>query len=65
MSADTHLDPIYWAHEAPTAPMSVDTAHLMMQRHRGCAADDCPRKREAWHVLVEAGHIKPDSSRQR
>lgn len=71
MSEDTatRIDATVWApgwpHEAPDHPMSVKDAHLAMQRHYGCDRGDCPRKAVAWQTLVEAGRIRPDSSRQR
>lgn len=67
MSTDTRIDPAYWPyrwpHEAPDHPLSVPEAHQAMQRHYGCDRGDCPRKSAAWHVLVEAGKIAPDSHR--
>ncbi|AHH21516.1 hypothetical protein NONO_c67490 [Nocardia nova SH22a] len=38
-------------------------AHQIMQMHRGCRTDECPRRRAALRVLVEAGRLIPDSSR--
>lgn len=52
-----------WPHEAPEHPLSVDEAHKIMQRHRGCRTDECPRKDSAWRTLIEAGHVKPDPRR--
>ncbi len=57
--------PIGWPHEAPERPLSVNEAHLTMQRHRGCLREECPRKQAAYQALVEAGRIRPDSSRAR
>ncbi|MBB5916824.1 hypothetical protein BJY24_005736 [Nocardia transvalensis] len=50
-------------HDAPDTPPSVPEAHRDMQRHRLCAREDCPRKRIAYQVLVDAGHLTPDSGR--
>lgn len=52
-----------WTHSAPDSPISVQHAHRLMQEHRSCLVEDCPRKRAAWQTLVEVGHIKPDSAR--
>ncbi|WP_024802891.1 hypothetical protein [Nocardia sp. BMG51109] len=54
-----------WTHEAPDQPLAVDDSHRILQQHRDCDVKDCPRKRAAWQTLVEAGRIKPDSSRTR
>ncbi|WP_227980988.1 hypothetical protein [Nocardia spumae] len=43
--------------------MSVQEAHVAMQRHRGCRRDECPRKRVAYLTLVQAGRLRPDSGR--
>ncbi|WP_024801025.1 hypothetical protein [Nocardia sp. BMG51109] len=55
---------IGWTHEAPPYEPGVAGAHKIMQQHRACDREDCPRKRVAWQVLVEAGHIRPDSTRE-
>ncbi len=60
---DVSVWPIGWPHEAPDEPMSVSDAHLAMQRHRSCRREECPRKRAAYHTLVAAGRLKPDSGR--
>ncbi|WP_280333111.1 hypothetical protein [Nocardia wallacei] len=52
-------------HAAPSMPLTVPEAHGVMQRHRGCTVDHCPLKFAAYRILVEAGRIKPDSSRVR
>ncbi|BCK56751.1 hypothetical protein NWFMUON74_45230 [Nocardia wallacei] len=62
-AADAGLWPNGWPHETPDHPLSVHEAQKIMQRHRGCSTDECPRKAAAWQTLVEAGKIKPDSSR--
>ena len=36
-------------------------AHEIMQAHRGCCAEACPRKAAAFRALVDAGRIVPDS----
>ncbi|MEU1206492.1 hypothetical protein [Nocardia sp. NPDC005825] len=53
------------AHTAPADPLSTDRAHEVMRLHRECPARECPRKAAAFHVLVAAGHITPDSGRLR
>ncbi|WP_280507901.1 hypothetical protein [Nocardia flavorosea] len=45
--------------------MSVEEAHVVMQRHRHCGADTCSRKRAAFCVLIEAGHAVPDIRAER
>ncbi|WP_280314463.1 hypothetical protein [Nocardia wallacei] len=54
-----------WTHTAPDTPISVQHAHRLMQTHRACSVEDCPRKATAWTVLVEAGRITPDAGRVR
>lgn len=54
-----------WTHDAPVMSLSVDRAHTIMQHHRECRVEDCPRKRAAFRVLIEAGRVKPDSGRTR
>ncbi|WP_454195351.1 hypothetical protein [Nocardia sp. Marseille-Q1738] len=39
-------------------------AHATMQRHRECRVQDCPRKAAARQTLIEAGRMKPDTSRE-
>ncbi|RDI55460.1 hypothetical protein [Nocardia mexicana] len=63
-AAPTHtLRAVGWTHEAPDYPVTVAHAHRIMQQHRACDRADCLRKHTAYQVLVEAGHIKPDSGR--
>ncbi|GAB2703507.1 hypothetical protein [Nocardia thraciensis] len=54
-----------WVHTAPDGELNVVEAHKEMQRHCYCTVPDCPRKTAAFTTLVQAGKIKPDSSRQR
>ncbi len=54
-----------WSHEAPNQPPSVSEAHAIMQQHRGCRAQDCRRKSAARRVLIDAGRMRPDTSRER
>ncbi|MEU2014042.1 hypothetical protein, partial [Nocardia sp. NPDC019302] len=61
---DPGLWPTGWPHEAPEQPLSVSEAHQTMQRHRECRADQCPRKAAARRTLIEAGRMKPDTSRE-
>ncbi|MCM6777917.1 hypothetical protein NDR87_31535 [Nocardia sp. CDC159] len=63
-AADQGMWPNGWPHEAPDGLMSIPEAHQTMQRHRGCLRTECPRKEAAYFVLLEAGRIRPDSSRE-
>lgn len=63
-AADSGLWAHGWPHEAPDRPLSVKDAHMTMQRHRGCHAQDCPRKDAARQALIAAGRMKPDASRE-
>ncbi|MFJ1454712.1 hypothetical protein [Nocardia sp. N2S4-5] len=60
---DVSVWPHGWPHEVPDEPMSLIEAHRTMQRHRSCVRVECPRKSMAYHLLVEAGRIRPDSGR--
>ncbi|MGK8557759.1 hypothetical protein [Nocardia gipuzkoensis] len=51
-------------HEAPDHELSVGEAHWIMQRHRECRADQCPRKKAARQTLIDAGRMRPDTSRE-
>jgi len=53
-----------WPHEAPEHTLSMTEAHATMQRHRGCRVNDCPRKAAARCVLIEAGRMRPNTSRE-
>lgn len=53
----------WWTHEAPDHALNVVGAHRIMQQHRNCDRESCPRKAVAYRVLVEARHIRPDSGR--
>jgi hypothetical protein len=55
--------PVRSPHEAPARPLSVEEAHRLMQTHRQCRADQCPRKAAARQTLTDAGHMTPDPSR--
>lgn len=63
------MDTTQWAsgfpHDAPERPLSIEDAHLTMQRHLDCRAENCPRKAAAFSALVKAGSIKVDASRSR
>lgn len=48
-----------WFHAAPPRPFPPDEAHRVVQDHRDCAIDDCPRKRHAIDALIRAGRMKP------
>jgi hypothetical protein len=61
---DPGLWPTGWPHEAPDNPLSVPEAHRIMQQHRMCRADQCPRKAAARQALIDAGRMKPDTSRE-
>jgi hypothetical protein len=62
-SPETRLWPVGSPHEAPECPLSIDEAHRLMQQHRQCRADQCPRKNAARQTLIEAGHMRPDPYR--
>ncbi|MEU6187351.1 hypothetical protein [Nocardia sp. NPDC047038] len=49
------------AHRPPDKPFTVEQAHRVMQGHRPCRADACPRKRAAFRTLVASGRVVPDS----
>ncbi|MGK8501520.1 hypothetical protein [Nocardia asiatica] len=61
---DPGLWPNGWPHEAPDHPLGIPEAHQIMQQHRACRADQCPRKAAARQTLIEAGRMKPDTSRE-
>ncbi|PPJ17436.1 hypothetical protein, partial [Nocardia nova] len=54
-------------HSHPEHPITVESAHLIMQQHLACRAFECPRKATAYSCLVRAGKIVPpvDSPRER
>ncbi|MGW5316704.1 hypothetical protein [Nocardia thailandica] len=62
---DRSLYSLAWPHEAPERPFSAETAHLAMQRHAGCPAATCARKRAARDALVAAGQFVPDPRNSR
>ncbi|MBU3063136.1 hypothetical protein KO481_16570 [Nocardia sp. NEAU-G5] len=47
-----------YTHTAPARPLSVEQAHTITQQHRYCDAEECPRKRAAIRVLIEAGRMR-------
>ncbi|MBF6464771.1 hypothetical protein IU427_06175 [Nocardia beijingensis] len=51
-------------HDPHDRDLGIHEAHMTMQRHRGCRADECPRKAAARQVLISAGRMKPDTSRE-
>ncbi|BCK57217.1 hypothetical protein NWFMUON74_49890 [Nocardia wallacei] len=59
------MSALWWTHNAPIGPLTLDHAHAIMQMHVECSVGDCPRKRAAFRALVEAGRIRPDSGRTR
>lgn len=63
----SEMDATVWRvgfpHDAPDHPLGVQEAQLTMQRHRTCRVDHCPRKTAAWQTLVQAGRIRPDTTR--
>ncbi|KIA63856.1 hypothetical protein [Nocardia vulneris] len=63
--ADSDVRLISWPHQAPDYIMGTPEAHVTMQRHRGCRAEECPRKAAAQQALIAAGRMVPDTSRQR
>ena len=55
--------PAGWPHEAPERRLSIPEAHQAVQRHRSCAAAECPRKAAALRVLVQSGRVVLDPRR--
>lgn len=55
--------PVMLAHNVPDFVYTPGQAHAEMQLHRECSPDLCGRKRAAIAVLIECGHMVPDSSR--
>lgn len=55
--------PIPDAHGAPPWPMTINQAKYAIQVHRGCRIEDCPRKRAARQVLIDAGKLRPRNDR--
>jgi hypothetical protein len=51
-----------WSHW-DTSAIDTDQAHAVMQQHRGCLTEDCPRRRTAVETLRANGHMKADSGR--
>lgn len=45
------------------ATMTVDYAHLVMQRHRDCPITVCALKLQARNTLIAAKKMVPDSGR--
>jgi hypothetical protein len=62
--AASSIWPNPWTHDTPGRLLTVDEAHREMQVHRNCRLDGCVRKAAAFSVLIEAGRVKPDTSRQ-
>ncbi len=54
-----------FSHGVPTWALSLQEAHRHLQQHRECQIDECPRKAYAWRLLIEAGKVRPDSTRTR
>lgn len=52
--------PVGWPHEAPEQPLSKVGAQQVMQTHRTCTVEGCPRKAAAFQALCAGGHIVPD-----
>jgi hypothetical protein len=48
-------------HDAPPRPLTIAQAHIVMQEHRDCVVRYCGCKGAAFQLLVEVGHIRPDS----
>ncbi|APE33882.1 hypothetical protein BOX37_07755 [Nocardia mangyaensis] len=56
--------PYSWTHDVPDQPFTADEAHREMQVHRICRLDGCGRKAVAFQTLIDAGRVRPDTSRQ-
>ncbi|GAB2690376.1 hypothetical protein GCM10027089_09860 [Nocardia thraciensis] len=54
---------LVWTHTAPARPFTITQAHRVMQLHKACRREDCPRKRAAYQTLLDARRLKPDSGR--
>ncbi|MBB5915107.1 hypothetical protein BJY24_003974 [Nocardia transvalensis] len=54
---------LVWTHAPPGRPFTIPQAHRVMQLHKACRREDCPRKRAAYQTLRDAGRLKPDSGR--
>ncbi|MBB5913185.1 hypothetical protein BJY24_002052 [Nocardia transvalensis] len=54
---------VAWTHAAPPRPFTVAGAHKVMQQHKDCRREECPRKAAAWRTLTDARRIRPDSGR--
>lgn len=63
-AVDDGLWPNGWPHDAPQHRLGVYESHTIMQQHRGCRAEECPRKHAARQLLIEANRMKPDTSRE-
>ncbi|MDN2495955.1 hypothetical protein FHY52_04480 [Nocardia nova] len=61
------LSPADAVHAHPEQPLSVASAHRIMQQHLECHAVECARKSSAYSFLVRAGKIAPpiDTPRER
>ncbi|MFG3616651.1 hypothetical protein [Nocardia sp. NPDC047654] len=66
--AEQRMDNTLWATgfpiDAPERDLGIHEAHMTMQRHRGCRADECRRKAAARQILISAGRMKPDTTRE-
>lgn len=62
-AADEPTRILVWTHAAPARPFTAAQTHRVMQAHRACRREECPRKRAAYRTLVEAKRLRPDSGR--
>ncbi|MQY21635.1 hypothetical protein NRB20_47480 [Nocardia sp. RB20] len=49
--------PVIDHHRLPI--MTIDCAHVIMQKHLECTATTCPLKAQAKHRLTTPGHLVP------
>ncbi|TCK01005.1 hypothetical protein DFR71_2024 [Nocardia alba] len=49
-------------HAAPSGPITVEYARILMRQHRVCNRDECPAKRAAFALLVDKGIMSPSPS---
>ncbi|WP_280396324.1 hypothetical protein [Nocardia brasiliensis] len=51
--------PYVLIHDAPSGPLGIWEAHVVMRQHGRCDIDECARKRTAFTVLIEAEQPAP------
>ncbi|WP_054816882.1 hypothetical protein [Nocardia arizonensis] len=51
------------AHATPLSPFTIEQAHVVMQFHVACRANQCPRKGAALDALVAAERVILDPTK--